>query len=79
MVYGGRQDTVDVREQVAHVLPRIGLRLSQDKTRVVHLSEGFDFPGFHIQWRRKRGTDTYHVYTFVADRPVRSLKAKIRN
>jgi RNA-directed DNA polymerase len=78
MVYGGRQDTLDVREQVAHVLRRIGLRLSQDKTRVVHLSEGFDFLGFHIQWRRKRGTDTYHVYTFVADRPIQSLKAKIR-
>jgi RNA-directed DNA polymerase len=33
---------------------------------------------FHIQWRRKRGTNTWHVYTFIADRPIRSLKAKIR-
>jgi RNA-directed DNA polymerase len=26
----------------------------------------------------KRGTNTWHVYTFIADRPIRSLKAKIR-
>src|SRR4051812_46153740 len=42
------------------------------------MSDGFDFVGFHIQWRRKRGTDKWYVYTFIADRPIRSLKAKIR-
>jgi len=30
------------------------LRLSPAKAKVVHLSEGFDFPGFRLQWRRKR-------------------------
>jgi RNA-directed DNA polymerase len=45
---------------------------------VVHLRDGFDFLGFRIQWRRKMGTNRWHVYTFIADRPVRSLKAKIR-
>ena len=42
------------------------------------MSDGFDFLGFHIQWRRKRGTNKWYVYTFIADRPIRSLKAKIR-
>ena len=42
------------------------------------MSDGFVFLGFHIQWKRKRGTNKWHVYTFIADRPVRSLKAKIR-
>ncbi|MEW2400293.1 group II intron maturase-specific domain-containing protein [Streptomyces sp. NPDC046862] len=44
----------------------------------MHLSEGFDFLGFHIQWRRKKGTDKWYVYTFVGKQPVRSLKTKIR-
>ena len=44
----------------------------------MHMSEGFDFLGFHIQWRRKRGTNKWYVYTFIADRPIRSVKAKIR-
>jgi len=34
--------------------------------------------GFHIQWRRKYGTNQWHVYTFIGNRPIRSLKAKIR-
>ena len=42
------------------------------------MSEGFDFLGFRIQWRRKRGTNKWYVYTFIADRPIRSVKAKIR-
>lgn len=37
-----------------------------------------DFLGFHIQWRRKRGTTKSYVYTFVADRPIRALKDKVR-
>jgi RNA-directed DNA polymerase len=42
------------------------------------MSDGFDFLGFHIRWKRKRGTNKWHVYTFIADRPIRSVKAKIR-
>ncbi len=47
------------------MLATMGLRLSQAKTRV-------------IRWRRKRGTNTWYVYTFIDHRPIRSLKAKIR-
>jgi RNA-directed DNA polymerase len=79
LVDGTRQDTEALHEEIARVLAPIGLRLSPTKTQVVHLSEGFDFLGFHIQWRRKRGTNKWYVYTFIADRPVRSVKAKIRH
>ncbi|GLX02271.1 group II intron reverse transcriptase/maturase [Microtetraspora sp. NBRC 16547] len=78
LVHGTQADTLAVREDVARVLEPIGLQLSPAKTQIVHLSDGFDFLGFRIQWRRKRGTDKWYVYTFIADRPIRSLKAKIR-
>src|ERR1700722_2134525 len=78
LVNGTRADTENLREDVARVLAPMGLRLSAAKTQVVHMSDGFDFLGFHIRWKRKRGTDKWHVYTFIADRPIRSLKAKIR-
>jgi hypothetical protein len=39
---------------------------------------GFGFLGFRIRWKRKRGTGKWYVYTFIDDRPVRALKAKIR-
>jgi RNA-directed DNA polymerase len=78
LVHGGEDHTQALREDVARVLYPLGLRLSPAKTRVVHMSDGFDFLGFHIQWRRKQGTNQWYVYTFVAKRPIRSLKAKIR-
>jgi RNA-directed DNA polymerase len=78
MVHGGRADLEALREEIAGVLKPLGLRFSEAKTRIVHLSEGFDFLGFHIQWRRKQGTDKWFVYTFVGQCPVKALKAKIR-
>jgi RNA-directed DNA polymerase len=78
LVHGTRADAETLREEVADVLAPLGLRLSPAKTRIVHMSEAFDFLGFRIQWKRKRGTEKWHVYTFIADRPIRSLKNKIR-
>jgi len=78
LVHGDRAHVEALREDVAEVLQPLGLRLSESKTQVVHMSDGFDFLGFHIRWKRKRGTNKWHVYTFIADRPVRSLKARIR-
>ncbi len=78
LVNGSEDDVRVVREDVAAVLAPMGLRLSPAKTQIVPMSDGFDFLGFHIQWRRKRGTNKWHVYTFIAKRPIRSVKAKIR-
>lgn len=78
MIHGREHDAEALREEIAGVLAGLGLRLSQAKTRVVHMGEGFSFLGFRIQRRRKRGTDKWYIYTFIDDRPIRSLKAKIR-
>ena len=76
LVHGTRADAETLHEEIARVLAPLGLRLSPAKTRIVHMSEAFDFLGFRIQWKRKRGTSKWHVYTFIADRPIRSLKTK---
>jgi len=78
LVNGSEQDAAALREEIAGVLAGLGLRFSEAKTRIAHLSEGLSFLGFRLQWRRKRGTQKWYVYTFIDDRPVRSLKAKIR-
>ncbi len=78
LVHGTEDDVTALREEIAEVLSALGLCLSQAKTQVVPMSDGFDFLGFRIQWRRKGGTNKWHVYTFIGDRPIRSLKAKIR-
>jgi RNA-directed DNA polymerase len=79
VVHGSRSDVEALQETITHVLQPLGLRLSAAKTQIVHMSDGFDFLGFHIQWKRKRGTNQWFVYTFIASRPLRSVKAKIRS
>jgi RNA-directed DNA polymerase len=78
LVHGTRDDAKTLHEEVANVLAALGLRLSPAKTQIVHMNESLDFLGFRIQWRRKRGTSKWYVYTFIADRPIRSLKDKVR-
>jgi RNA-directed DNA polymerase len=78
LVHGTQDDAQALREDVAAALAPMGLRLSPTKTSVRHMSDGFDLLGFHIQWRRKAGTNKWYVYTFIADRPVKALKTKLR-
>ena len=54
MVHGERRHAEVLREEVADVLATLGLRLSLEKTRVVHIDEGFDFLGHNIRRQRKR-------------------------
>jgi hypothetical protein len=56
LVHGSENDTHALREEIAAVLAPMGLRLSMAKTSVQHMRDGFEFLGFHIQWRRKAGT-----------------------
>jgi RNA-directed DNA polymerase len=78
LVHGTQDDAQALREDVAAALAPMGLRLSPTKTSVRHMSDGFELLGFHIQWRRKAGTNKWYVYTFIADRPVKALKTKLR-
>ncbi len=59
------------------MLTPLGLRLSPEKTRVVHIDEGFDFLGFHIRRQRKRGTQKYVVYTTPSKKAVQAIKDKV--
>ncbi|TDD37764.1 RNA-directed DNA polymerase [Saccharopolyspora elongata] len=78
MVHGTQQHVEELRGQVSEVLARMGLVLSTAQIQIVHLAEGFNFLGFRVKWMRKRGTGKWHVYTFIADKPVASLKRKIK-
>jgi RNA-directed DNA polymerase len=78
LVHGNVEDVHTIQDEVACVLAPLGLRLSPAKTRIVHMQDGFEFLGFRIQWKRKSGNSKWYVYTFIAQRPVRSVKDKIR-
>ncbi|HEX2418921.1 MAG TPA: group II intron reverse transcriptase/maturase [Micromonosporaceae bacterium] len=78
LVAGTEAHAADLREEVAAVLAPMGLRLSEAKTRVCHIDEGFDFLGFRIQRRRKRGTDKRVVYTYPAKKALASIVDRVR-
>ncbi len=78
LVAGDRADAERLREETARVLIPMGLRLSEEKTVIVHIDEGFDFLGMHIQRHKKLGAAKRYVYTYPSRAALASVKAKVR-
>jgi RNA-directed DNA polymerase len=78
LVAGTKAHAEAVREDVAAVLAPMGLRLSEAKTKVCHIDEGFDFLGFRIQRRQKRGTTKRAIYTYPSKKALASIVGRIR-
>jgi RNA-directed DNA polymerase len=79
LVAGDRTDAERLREETARVLLPMGLRLSEEKTVIVHIDEGFDFLGMHIQRHKKLGAAKRYVYTYPSRAALASVKAKVRS
>ncbi len=78
MVFGTEVHAQATRDEVAAVLAPMGLRLSEEKTRIAHIDEGFDFLGWHIQRHQKRGGTKRHVYTYPAKKALASITERVR-
>jgi RNA-directed DNA polymerase len=77
MVSGERRHAEALREEAAAALAPLGLRLAEEKTRVVHIDEGFDFLAFTIRRMRKQGTQKQYVYTVPSRKAIQAIKDKI--
>jgi len=80
MVHGTRDDANTLWDEVGSVLAPMGLRLSEAKTRVCHIDEGFDFLGWRIQrrtWRSRTGKKA--VYTYPSKKALASVVDKVRS
>jgi RNA-directed DNA polymerase len=78
MVSGTEAHALAIRGEVAGVLSTMGLRLSKEKTGVVHIDEGLDFLGWRIQRQTRRGTTDRYVYTYPSRKALRAVMAKVR-
>lgn len=78
MVHGTEAHAQALRHEVEAVLSKVGLRLSEEKTSVCHIDEGFDFLGFRIQRQHKRGSPKAFVYTWPSRKSLSSIMAKVR-
>jgi RNA-directed DNA polymerase len=77
MVHGERQHAEALRQEVTGVLATLGLRLAAEKTRVVHIDEGFDFLSITIRRLRKRGTSKHYAYTRPSRKAIQAVKDKV--
>ena len=80
MVAGQRGDAEALWDEVGAVLAPMGLRLSEEKTKVWHIDEGFDFLGWRIQrrsWRGRAGKQA--VYTYPSKKALASVTVKVRS
>jgi RNA-directed DNA polymerase len=78
LVCGAKQHADALWGEVADLLAPMGLRLSETKSRVCHIDEGFDFLGWRIQRRRRRGTNKRVVYTYPSKKALLSITRKVR-
>ena len=79
LVGGERWHAELVQQEVAVILRPMGLSLSPEKTRVVHIDEGFDFLGWRIQRRHKAGTvNKKVVYTYPSRKSLNAIIGKVR-
>lgn len=79
MLAGQRADADALWVEVGAVLAPMGLRLSEEKSRVCHIDEGFDFLGWRIQrraWRNRTGKRA--VYTYPSKKALASIMDKVR-
>jgi RNA-directed DNA polymerase len=79
MIAGTRDDAEALWDEVGQLLAPMGLRLSEEKTRVCHIDEGFDFLGWRIQrraWRSRTGKTA--VYTYPSKKSLASIVDKVR-
>jgi RNA-directed DNA polymerase len=77
-VAGAREHAEALVAEVEQVIMPLGLKLSQEKTRVVSIDEGYDFLGFAI--KRVRGRHGRMViHTYPSKRALQSVKNKVRD
>ncbi len=78
LVSGTQAQAEALKVDVAAVLSTIGLRLSQEKTEVCHIDEGFVFLGFRIQRQVKPGSNKRFVYSWPSKSALASIVARIK-
>ncbi|MFG1955395.1 group II intron reverse transcriptase/maturase [Micromonospora sp. NPDC048830] len=78
LVKGHQHHAEALLDDIAQVIAPLGLRLADDKTRVVHIDHGFDFLGHTIVRRTKRGSHKTYVFTYPSRKAMRAVRDRTR-
>ena len=73
-IAGVRQARTEIKQFLE---AELHLKLSEEKTKITHVNDGFDFLGFHIQRRRPEGRWVVHLRP--SQKSVERVKATIKD
>lgn len=60
-------------------LSQLGLVINQDKTRIVHATEGFDFLGFTLRKGKSHKTGKLNTYYYPSKKSMKNIKRKVKD
>jgi RNA-directed DNA polymerase len=83
-----RAEAKEVLRQAKGILTKLGVKLHPEKTRIVHVKEGFEFLGFKIKQGTKKlnlsadkikgGTKQGMLYAYPKDASIKRFKEQVR-
>ncbi|MGK7892816.1 MAG: group II intron reverse transcriptase/maturase [Xenococcus sp. (in: cyanobacteria)] len=74
-----KEDTLIAKQQINDWLNQRGLKISEEKTKIVHITEGFDFLGFNVRQYKVNNTKTgYKLLIKPSKEFVKKCKQDIR-
>jgi len=75
-----KEDAEQAKETLKRWLAKRGLFLSEEKTHIVHLTEGFDFLGFNIKHYKDKRTKTgFKLLITPSKEAIRDITSKLRD
>jgi hypothetical protein len=75
-VAGERHHAEELIVTTEQVIAPLGLSLSNEKTRVVHIDEGIDFLGWRIKRQRTGSDGRRYVYTYPSKRSLAAVRRR---
>lgn len=76
---GSHQRILEIKNEMkAFFSDTLQLRLSEEKTLVTHIDDGFDFLGYHIRGGRRWADGQWRLFSLVSRRGIRRLRDGIK-
>ena len=74
-----KKDADKAKSEISYWLNDRGLKLSPEKTNIVHITDGFDFLGFNVRHYKVNNTKTgYKILIKPSKKSIKRVKAKLK-
>src|SRR5262245_19340359 len=74
---GTKAQALTMKEEIKNILGKMGLTLSEEKTKITHITEGFKFLGYWIE-KSIGGRGKMAIKVSVPQNAIRRFRAKLR-